>query len=193
MKHQHFAKSTLTELKDAKKLHTFVYFWAKKAHQILEAAEVAWPFNIEVSSPSLLKSPGSCSSHVVNTSSPESAHPPVLLPWHFQENSSRLEACRINSRERVGRRRRRLCWPDWLYQRVILWLQMHTPTQTRSKMSAASSSEPNWRLLHLCLSDIKTLAVYFQIIAFFFPSAHKQCQLIPQPLITQQAHNNRGW
>lgn len=67
---------------------------------MLETAEVAWPFNIKVPPPSLLKSPGSSSSHVVNTSCPESAHPPVLLPWHFQENPSRLEACRINSREK---------------------------------------------------------------------------------------------
>lgn len=67
--------------------------------------------------------------------------------------------------------------------------------KSRSEMSAASTSEPICRRLHLCVSDIKTLAVYFKIIAFFFflPSAHKQCQLIPQSLITQQTPNNTGW
>lgn len=34
-------------------------------------------------------------------------------------------------------------------------------------MSAASTSEPICRLLHLCVSDIKTLSVYSKIIAFF--------------------------
>lgn len=81
-------------------MNTTVDPFEQKVHRISEAVEAAWPFNIKVSSPTLLKSPGSCSSHVVNTSCPESAHPPVLLLWHFQENPSRLEACRINSRDR---------------------------------------------------------------------------------------------
>lgn len=40
--------------------------------------------------------------------------------------------------------------------------------KSRSEMSAASTSEPICRRLNLCVSDIKTLAVYFKIIAFFF-------------------------
>lgn len=62
-----------------------------------------------------LKSPGSCSSHVASSARPESAHPPILLPWHFQENPSRLGAWLINPRER-GRKGRggggRECYAD---------------------------------------------------------------------------------
>lgn len=48
---------------------------------------------------SQIKSPGSCSSHVASSTRTESAHPPILLPWHFQENPSRLGACLVNPRE----------------------------------------------------------------------------------------------
>lgn len=61
-----------------------------------------------------LKSPGSCSSHVASSARPESAHPPILLPWHFQENPSRLGAWLINPRERgrKGRGGGRECYAD---------------------------------------------------------------------------------
>lgn len=87
--------------------------WPKGLTNVYHAEswlEVTWPFNISVSSLtpssslplslSQLKSPGSCSSHVASSARPESAHPPILLPWHFQENPSRLGACLINPRER---------------------------------------------------------------------------------------------
>lgn len=61
-----------------------------------------------------LKSPGSCSSHVASSARPESAHPPILLPWHFQENPSRLGAWLVNPRERgrKGRGGGRECYAD---------------------------------------------------------------------------------
>lgn len=88
-------------------------------------------FNINVSSllppPSppacQLKSPGSCSSHVASSAGPQSAHPPILQPWHFQENPSRLEACRI-TQGREGGRLRAPCWPDWFHQLEVFGLQM---------------------------------------------------------------------
>jgi len=43
---------------------------------------------------------------VASSAWPESAHPPILLPRHFQENPSRLRAWLINPKEMAGGRER---------------------------------------------------------------------------------------
>lgn len=119
---------------DAKKkrcaaLHSIFYILSKPLAVLWLKVMVL--FNINVSSllppPSLpacqLKSPGSCSSHVASSAGPQSAHPPILQPWHFQENPSRLEACRI-TQGREGGRLRAPCWPDWFHQLEVFGLQM---------------------------------------------------------------------
>lgn len=82
---------------------------------------------------SQFKSPGSCSSHVASSARPESAHPPILLPWHFQENPSRLGACLINPRERRregGWEGERVCCAD--LAGIVLSAGGSTATDTNS-------------------------------------------------------------